>query len=176
VTYPDVPHNRNLREELKDKKSEELFEILNNLDPVYAQNLNNSERNNRQRLIRSIEIAKSIGRIPKININDSLYDVKWIGLNLPFPELKNRIHERLIKRLNTGMIEEIESLHKNGLTFERMEDLGLEYRYISRFLTGKINKDEMIKMLESEICKYAKRQLVWFKKNKEIEWINPFAQ
>jgi tRNA dimethylallyltransferase len=74
------------------------------------------------------------------------------------------------------MIEEIESLHKNGLTFERMEDLGLEYRYISRFLTGKINKDEMIKMLESEICKYAKRQLVWFKKNKEIEWINPFAQ
>ncbi len=175
VAYPDVPHNRDLREEIKDKKAEELFEILNKLDTVYAQKLNNSDRNNRQRLIRSIEIAKSIGKIPKIHIEDSPYDVKWIGLNIPFDELRNRIHNRLIKRLDKGMIEEVENLHKNGLTFERMEELGLEYRYISRFLTGKINKEEMIKMLESEICKYAKRQLVWFKRNKKIEWINTFA-
>ncbi len=173
ISYPDVPHNRDLRKELENKNAHELFDILNKLDSSYAQKLNNSEKNNRQRLIRSIEIAKSIGKIPEINKTDSPYEVKWIGLNLPFPELKERIHNRLINRLENGMIEECINLNKDGMSYERMEELGLEYRYISRFLNGKMKKEEMIKELESEICKYAKRQLVWFKRNKKIMWIRP---
>ncbi len=171
VIYPDVPHDRDLRKELENKDANELLEILGKLDSEYVGKLNNSEKNNKQRLIRSIEIAKSIGKIPEINKIDSPYDVKWIGLNLSLTELKERIHNRLIKRLESGMIEEVSSLHNNGMTYERMEELGLEYRYISRFLNGKINEEEMIKELESEIFKYAKRQLVWFRRNKDIEWI-----
>jgi tRNA dimethylallyltransferase len=173
ISYPDVPHNRDLRKEFENKTADELLEILNKLDSEYVNRLNNSERNNKQRLIRSIEIAKSIGKIPEINKIDSPYEVKWIGLNLPFPELKERIHNRLINRLENGMIEECMNLNKDGMSYERMEELGLEYRYISRFLNGKMKKEEMIKELESEICKYAKRQLVWFKRNKKIMWIRP---
>lgn len=171
VAYPDVPHDRDLRKEFESKTADELLKILNKLDSEYVNRLNNSERNNKQRLIRSIEIAKSIGKIPEINKTDSPYEVKWIGLNLPLTELRERIHDRLVKRLENGMIEECINLNKNGMTYERMEELGLEYRYISRFLNGKINKEEMIKELESEIFKYAKRQLVWFRRNKDIEWI-----
>lgn len=171
ITYPDVPHDRDLRNELESKNAEELLEILNKLDSEYVNKLNNSEKNNKQRLIRSIEIAKSVGKIPAIDKVESPYDVKWIGLNSPLPRLKERIHNRLIRRLESGMINEVIDLHNNGMKFERMEELGLEYRYISRFLNGRMNEEEMIKELESEIFKYAKRQLVWFKRNKDIEWI-----
>lgn len=171
ISYPDVPHDRDLRKELEGRSASKLLEILGKLDSVYVSKLNNSEKNNKQRLIRSIEIAKSVGNIPEINRDNSPYEVKWIGLNLPLTELRERIHNRLIKRLENGMIEECESLYKDGMTYERMEELGLEYRYVSRFLNGKMKKEEMIKELESEIVKYAKRQLVWFKRNKDIEWI-----
>ncbi len=170
--YPDVKHNLELRDELINKTPSELIEILNNLDSEYVNSLNNSEKNNKQRLVRSIEIAKELGKIPKVEKNNVQYDVKWIGLQLPFPKLKERIHARLIKRIDIGMIEEAERLHRDGLSYERMEDLGLEYRYLSRYLRYSITKDEMIEQLESEICKYAKRQIVWFKRNKEIEWIS----
>ncbi len=172
IEYPSIPHNEILRENLKDKNSDELFLILEKMDNEYSNQLNNSEKNNKQRLIRSIEIAEQIGKIPKINKNTSKYNVKWLGLNMHFDKLKERIHNRLINRMNNGMIEEIIELNKEGLKFERMEELGLEYRYISRYINNKISKNEMTKQLESEICKYAKRQLVWFKRNKDIEWIN----
>ena len=71
------------------------------------------------------------------------------------------------------MIGEAKKLHKNGLSWKRMENLGLEYRYLARFLQNKITKKEMIEQLEKEICHYAKRQITWFKRDKRIQWINP---
>ncbi|MEK7463944.1 MAG: tRNA (adenosine(37)-N6)-dimethylallyltransferase MiaA [Patescibacteria group bacterium] len=164
ITYPDVPHNRKLREELEEKSASALFEILKKLDADYAISLNNSEQNNHQRLIRSIEIATALGKVPKIVENESHYEIKWIKLELPPEELKQRIHIRLAKRLENGMIEEVKNLHKNGLSWERMEELGLEYRYVSRFLRRHITKEEMIEQLQNEIWHYAKRQILWFKK------------
>lgn len=164
ITYPDVPHNEKLRVELEEKPALELFEILKKLDVDYALSLNNSEQNNPQRLIRSIEIATALGKVPKVIENESHYEVTWIKLELPPEELKQRIRVRLQKRLENGMIEEIENLHKGGLSWERMEELGLEYRYISRFLRGMITKEKMIEQLQNEIWHYAKRQMLWFKK------------
>jgi len=164
VIYPDVPHNEKLREEFEEKPASKLFEILKKLDVDYALSLNNSEQNNPQRLIRSIEIATALGKVPKVITNDSQYEITWIKLELPLDELKQRIHIRLAKRLENGMIEEIENLHKNGLSWERMEELGLEYRYISRFLRGLITKEKMIEQLQNEIWHYAKRQMLWFSK------------
>ena len=70
------------------------------------------------------------------------------------------------------MIAEVARLHsKNGVSWKRLEDLGLEYRYVSRYLRGLITKKEMIAELEMEIRHYAKRQMTWFGKNKEIHWV-----
>jgi tRNA dimethylallyltransferase len=172
ISYPDVPHDKELREGLEKMTTEELFTKLATLDKEFAISLNNSEINNRQRLVRLIEIATALGNIPKVTKNQSDYDVTWIGLNYPYEKLKERIHIRLLKRVDAGMIEEIERLHKEGLSWEKLDGFGLEYRYISRFLREMITKEEMLKLLEIEICHYAKRQMVWFKRNKEIEWVN----
>ena len=119
-------------------------------------------------MIRAIEISKALGTIPKINKNNSKYDIKWIKLELPKEELKKRIHNRLIKRMDQGMIDEVKKLHKNGLSWKRMEDLGLEYRYTSRYLRKLISKEQMLEKLETEIWHYAKRQILWFKNIKSM--------
>jgi len=164
ISYPNVPHDEELRKELEAKNAEELFNILSSLDMEYARGLNNSERNNSHRLIRSIEIAKSLGKVPLINKSDSLYDITWINLNLPAEELRDRINKRLIKRIENGMIEEVEGLNKKGLSWQRMDELGLEYRYIAKYLQNLISKEEMVKKLQFEIWHYAKRQILWFKR------------
>lgn len=166
ISYPHVPHDEKLQEEMEGKEVTELFEILKKLDPVYAQGLNKSEQNNTHRLVRAIEIAKALGKIPKVEKLESPYDAEYIVLDLPKEELRDRINKRLIKRLENGMVEEIENLHKNGLSWERMEELGLEYRYISRFLRGLITKEEMIEQLKNKIWHYAKSQIAWFKRGK----------
>ena len=166
ISYPHVPHDEKLQKELENRDVTELFQILKELDPEYASGLNNSEQNNTHRLVRAIEIAKSLGKIPKVEKLESPYEVEWIILNLPSVELRDRINKRLTKRLENGMIEEVEDLHKNGLPWERMEELGLEYRYISRFLRGLITREEMIEQLKNKIWQYAKSQVAWFKRGK----------
>ncbi len=163
ISYPDVTHNIKLRENLINKNSEELFEILKKLDLRFAFSLNNSEKNNKSRLIRSIEIAEALGKIPKVKKGKSAFEVKWIKLELPRERLKKEIKVRLLKRIKHGMVKEVEKLHKNGLSWKRMEELGLEYRYVSRYLRKMISKNEMIKILQTEIWHYAKRQILWFK-------------
>lgn len=164
ISYPNIPHDEVLREELENKNSEELINILEKLDRDFVSSLNNSERNNSQRLIRFIEIAKALGKVPKIEKSESEYDVTWINLNLPKEELQERINNRLLKRIDNGMIEEVKNLNEKGLSFERMEEFGLEYRYVSRYLKGLISKEEMVERLKAEIWQYAKRQVLWFKR------------
>jgi tRNA dimethylallyltransferase len=79
-------------------------------------------------------------------------------------KLKEKIYSRLIKRLDNGMVEEVEDLHKNGLSWERMEEIGLEYRYIARYLQEQISKEEMIELLKNKIWQYAKNQIGWMKR------------
>ncbi len=166
ITYPDVPRNTKLRKKLSSATPDELFRQLKKLDIRYANSLNNSEKNNPNRLTRSIEIATALSKIPQIKKGTSPYQIKWIKLTSPTKQLKERINKRLTKRLEHGMIEEVKKLHKNGLSWKRMDELGLEYRYVSRFLQKKITEEEMIKLLQTEIWHYAKRQILWFKRVK----------
>ncbi len=165
ISYPDVEHDK----DLENKNLEEIQNILIKLDIKYFERLNNSEKNNKKRLIRAIEIIKVKGIMPKIK-NNPKYEVKWIGLKCPNEKLKERIHNRLLRRVENGMIKEVEKLYENGLSWERMEELGLEYRYISRYLRNLITKEKMLKQLEMEIWHYAKRQMVWWKRNNKIAW------
>ena len=169
ITLPNVEPNNKLRKELELLKLEELQENLRVIDPERYETI---DLNNPRRIIRAIEIAKDLGKNPEPS-NKSPYDILWVGLKLPISELKENIHDRIISRLKNGMLEESIALHKDGLTYERMEELGLEYLYMARHLSGQISHDEMIEQLETETVKYARRQMTWFKKNKEINWFSP---
>lgn len=170
ISLPEVSPNEVLRKELDEKSTQDLFEILYKLDPSYADKI---DKNNKRKLIRAIEIGKETGKIPEVKNSETKYRPIFIGLTLPSILLKERIINRLNKRIEQGMVEEVIDLHENGLSYQRMDELGLEYRYISKFLQKKLNFDDMKKKLKTEIWHYAKRQMTWFKRDKRIVWFSP---
>ncbi|PIQ68097.1 MAG: tRNA (adenosine(37)-N6)-dimethylallyltransferase MiaA [Candidatus Taylorbacteria bacterium CG11_big_fil_rev_8_21_14_0_20_46_11] len=171
VLFPEVPPNLKLRKKLETKAAQELFEILEKLDARRAKDI---DPHNTRRLVRAIEIATELGKVPP-HKNSPRTDINplYIGLTLLEAELKKRIASRLQSRINDGMLKEAKNLHTRGLTWKRMEDLGLEYRYMSRHLRGLISQEEMIAQLQSEIWRYAKRQMTWFRRNADIRWFKP---
>jgi len=166
IILPDVPPNKSLRKKLSAKTSTQLFAILKKIDPTRAKNIDPS---NNVRMIRAIEVAKTLGEVPAL-ISKPKYNALLVGIKTDSSKLKEQIASRLQKRFKQGMTEEVINLHKNGLSWKRMEGLGLEYRYISRFLQGKISEEEMLATLLKEIQHYAKRQMTWFKRDKRIIW------
>ncbi len=158
--FPEVKPDKTLRKQLSLKSPSELFEELQKLDPDRALDI---DPHNKVRLIRAIEIAKTLGSVPKIERKQK-YNIEWIYLDFPDEVLKKRIHDRLLKRMRTGMLAEVKRLHEEGVSWKRLESLGLEYRYLSLYLQGKLSKQEMLAQLEFAIWHYAKRQRTWFKK------------
>lgn len=167
VILPDVPPNQILRKKLEAMSLETLQKELLKLDPKRFANI---DLKNKVRLIRAIEIAKKLGSVPKIK-SKPLYDVLTIGILWDPEILRKRINLRLQKRIKAGMINEVKKLHAGGLSWKRLESLGLEYRYVALFLQNKITKTEMIERLQFEIWHYAKRQMTWFQKDKDIVWV-----
>ena len=165
--FPSVGPNKALRARLEKKSVEKLFTLLKEKDPERA---NSIDSKNKVRLIRALEIIEILGKVPEIK-KESPYDIEWIGLDFPDEILKGRIHARLLARIKKEMLKEAHNLHTQGLSWKRMRELGLEYRFMADHLTGKISKDEMVTLLETAIWQYAKRQRTWFKKNKEIKWV-----
>lgn len=176
--FPEVSPQPKLRKKLERLSTEDLFKKLQKLDPRRAKNI---DKSNRRRLIRALEIVFTTRKpIPSFTIlsqrslrKDSNFDILRIGIRKSAEELKKLIKKRLLKRLRSGMIEEVKNLHeKKGLSWQRLDDLGLEYRYISRYLRGFTTYNEMKELIQRESEKYAKRQMTWFKRDKEIIWIN----
>lgn len=172
VPLADVGINHTLRSSLKNVPVDELYERLSRIDPDRAAAMNTpSERNNHVRLIRAIEVATASHPVTRSDLVVTLpKHIVWIGIRVRDEELRERINVRLSDRLNSGMIEESQSLHAHDLSYERMESLGLEYRYLARFLTGTITRDQLESQLRIAIRQYAKRQMTYWKRNDEIEW------
>ncbi|MFH1129282.1 MAG: tRNA (N6-isopentenyl adenosine(37)-C2)-methylthiotransferase MiaB [Patescibacteria group bacterium] len=171
INIPEVAPDWKLRKELEKKTTEKLFEQLKKLDPNRASNI---DAKNRRRLIRALEIVIKTGKpVPELNSTESNFNVLYVGIKKSISELKKLIHTRLIKRINAGMIEEIKKLHKQGVTWKRLDDFGLEYRYVARYLQGILTKEQMIEQLEQQIINFAKRQMTWFNKypGKKINWV-----
>ena len=166
---PEVAPNAKLRAMLAKKSVVELFKMLKKIDASRDKNIDSKIP---VRLIRAIEIAKALGKVPKVK-SGTEYDALKIGLTLPDEVLKKRIYARLLARIKKGMLKEIENLHKSGVSWKRMNELGLEYRYGAMYLQGKITKKEMIEKLNTESWQYAKRQKTWFKRDKDTVWIDP---
>jgi tRNA dimethylallyltransferase len=169
IVLPEVPPNKMLREKLARKSAEALFRALQKLDPTRAKTIDSK---NKVRLIRAIEIAKALGKVPKAKFKKN-YDAKYIGLAVDGDTLKKKITKRLNDRIKLGMIQEAKNLNKQGVTWKRMRALGLEYRYLADYLQNKITKKEMVEELSKAIWQYAKRQMTWFKKNTQIKWVIP---
>jgi tRNA dimethylallyltransferase len=171
MSYAAVPPNQALRAKLESKSAETLLAMLAKLDPRRAATV---EPHHKRRIIRALEIAKALGQSPLPN-PESQYDVLWIGLNPPAEKLQTNIRTRLTARLKAGMIAEASRLHKAGLSYRRMEELGLEYRYLALLLQNKLTRQEFEVELERAINQYSKRQSRWFKRNKDIRWVSSKA-
>lgn len=171
INFPEVPPNLKLRKQLEKKSAPELFKILQNLDPTRAKTI---DKHNPRRLVRAIEIAQALGRVPKLEAKSLELRVLKVGIQIPDEELKERINKRIDKWFRQGLVKEVESLHKHGLSWKKMRELGLEYKLVSEYLTSNISdlKSLKQKMFEQN-WQYAKRQMTWFKKDKEIKWIAP---
>jgi tRNA dimethylallyltransferase len=161
IIFQEIPKNESLRAKLEEKTVEELKEILSEF-PIEEGAKVDTE--NKRRLIRAIEIGTQMGKIACIEKGSQKYDFEFIYLDFPDEVLKNRINKRLEKRLEMGMIDEVRNLHEQGLSWKKLEDFGLEYKYIAQFLQEKITETEMIETLKLKIWQYAKRQRTWFKK------------
>jgi len=128
------------------------------------------DKHNPVRLIRALEIAAAKKKTPSISGKE--YDVFWIGIAPDKRMLREKIHKRLLARMKIGMVKEAERLHKAGLSWKRMEELGLEYRYLAFYLQRKITKEEMLEQLENKIWQYSKRQMTYWQRNRKIHWFN----
>lgn len=167
LILPEVPPNKILRKKLEQMSLPKLLSLLKKLDKKRYETI---DKSNPVRIIRAIEIAKALGQVPTLKSKTN-YEPKIIGISVEPERLKKNIHDRLLARLEMGMIDEVRKLHENGLSWKRMEALGLEYRYIARFLQGKLSENEMLVQLETAINQYAKRQMTWFKRDKRVEWV-----
>ncbi len=157
IVFPEVPPNVKLRNKLMTKSAIALFVTLKKLDPERAKNI---DPKNKVRLIRAIEIAKYLGKVPSITEVMPSYKFIKIGLYLLPKKLKKKIEKRVKKMFQQGLLEEIKKLKRSGISNKRLQELGFEY----------FNPTPE-KVIE-ETIKYAKRQMTWFKRDKEIKWFD----
>ncbi len=167
--FPNIPPNEKFREELAQMSSADLFAKLQALAPQRAKTI---DKNNKRRLIRALEIIHSSTSIPSLKKIPPSYDIFIIGIKREKTDLHERIRTRLEKRIKKGMIEEIQRLKDKGISSKRLDDFGLEYRWVNRYLEKKITLSEMKEGLLRDIKHYAKRQMTWFKKIKNIHWVH----
>jgi tRNA dimethylallyltransferase len=168
--------NKTERKEMEKKSVGELYKLLSKINFGFAKKLNISERGNKRRLIRYIEILKD-GVKKKADGNNKKYNALIIGLTWPKAKLHARILKRLKERLEKeNMIGEVKRLHKRGVSWKRLISFGLEYKYISLYLQKKISYQEMEEKLFIAIRQFAKRQLTWLKRwekqGRQIFWLN----
>jgi len=171
IVLPEIEKDDALRNKLEKMSLEDLQNKLKKLDPNRYSEI---DTQNKVRLIRAIEISSQLKKVPKLEKNPK-YEGVQIGLKWPKEILHQRIHDRLIARAENGMIEEVQNLHDSGVSWERLEELGLEYRYIAKYLKSQksdeeFSKEEMLETLENKIRQFSKRQMTWWKKDERIEW------
>jgi len=174
IVIPEVKPDWKLRKQLEKKSIKELYEILKKLDPRRIRTI---EKENPRRLIRAIEIVlKTKKPVPILKFQPLPYPVLMIGIKKTPQGLKKLIKNRLLKRLKKGMVAEVRRLRKEGLSWQRLEEFGLEYRYIAQYLQKKINYYEMTEKIKKESEQYSKRQMTWFKRDKRIKWIKNYQE
>lgn len=166
---PPVPPNPELREALEKQTNEELLRLLSEKDPKRTETI---DPHNKRRLVRALEIIDALGSVPELERKDMVYDALIIGIEADDAALKERIEKRLDRALQGGLIEETKKLHESGVSWQRMDEFGLEYRLAGRFIRGEIDEKTMREEMLRELWQYVKRQRTWFKRNQDIKWFD----
>lgn len=155
LVLPKVPPNPKLRKSISKLDGRQLLMLLKKLDKERAKNI---DPKNKIRLIRAIEIAKHLGRVPHLEARPLSYKFIKIGLYLPHEKLKKKVEQRARKMFRQGLLKEIQKLKKSGVSDRRLRELGFEY--------WQPTPEKVVR----ETLKYAKRQMTWFKRDREIRW------
>lgn len=169
---PDVPENEAFRKTLVNKTDKELQTLLESYKTLH----NETDTENRRRLIRALEIAHFAAE--KKLLPEKLFagDSYVFGISMPRDMVRMRITDRLHKRLEEGMIDEVKRLLDAGVGADRLIRYGLEYRYITQYLLREFSYDEMVRLLNIAIHQFAKRQMTWFRgmerRGIAIHWID----
>jgi tRNA dimethylallyltransferase len=168
----EVPPDSGLRARLEKKTMEELIGILSTFKKLH----NTTDIDTKKRVIRAIEIEQNNRSGDEKQSQFPRLKALIVGIMFDREERRRRITERLKKRLDEGMVDEVRKLLENGIRKETLIYYGLEYKYITLFLAGKYGYDEMISNLEIAIHQYAKRQMTWLrgmeKKGIIIHWLD----
>lgn len=169
-----IPKDPKLRSQLEKLPRNKLYQKLLAVDEKRARSMNESDRKNPRRLIRAIEIATSrekLGTKKSYNASYPLQTTNYqlIGLSASNDYLYNKVDKWLEERLEAGMIKEVEHLISMGIDLDWLDKLGLEYRWISRFVRGKISQQVLTERLKGDIHNFIRRQKTWFKKFKNVK-------
>jgi tRNA dimethylallyltransferase len=169
-----VPVNDHRREELRMLSLEALTEILKQLKTVN----NTSDTENKKRAIRAIEIEEYCVEHPDTDLSFPMIKSLIAGIRYDRDSRRSRITARLKQRLDDGMIEEVNKLLSRGLKPEELTYYGLEYKYITQYLTGELSYEAFFEGLNTAIHQFAKRQMTWFRKMErdgfEIRWLDGY--
>ena len=154
-----------LRARLETYETPELYEMLKQQVPDTE-----IDPRNRHRVMRALERLEAddfhpVGKTPR-------YELLKLGVTWPRAILKQRIDDRLEARLKAGMVDEVRALLDDGVSEEFLLKLGLEYKYLTWYLTGKIGYEQMVEELGNAIKKFAKRQMTWFRRDPRIHWLD----
>lgn len=176
IELPPVPENPELRNALADKSLQELTDILSQMKTLH----NVTDVDSRKRAIRAIEIQKYYHDNPQLQIKTTPHPMEnalVIGIYIDRENRRTRITRRLRDRLECGMVDEVRRLIDNGVAPDDLIYYGLEYKYVTQYVIGKLSYDEMFSQLEIAIHQFAKRQMTWFRgmerRGTRIHWL-PF--
>lgn len=171
LAIPQVPPQPELRAQLEVRPLTDLLTDLQERDP---QSYAVIDRNNPRRVIRALEVCITTGQpfSQQRGVADPLYTCLEIGIAWPRAVLYQRIDQRVDERMQQGMLQEVQNLLAQGVSYERLEALGLEYRFIARLLRGEFASEaQMLERLKYAIHDFTRRQLSWFRRDTRITWL-----
>ena len=167
-----VPENQELRASLADKSLDELTEMLKQYKSLH----NSTDVDTVKRAIRALEIEMYYEQHPVAERQFPLFNSLIIGIDIDRELRRSKISRRLRQRLDEGMVEEVKSLIDKGISAEDLIYYGLEYKYLTLYITGQMSYDDMVNGLEIAIHQFAKRQMTWFRgmerRGFTIEWLD----
>jgi tRNA dimethylallyltransferase len=171
--FPPAPPDQAARRALEETAVDALLERLRALDPAAAEQV---DARNPRRLVRAVELGQAGVSYADTRRQVARYATVTLGLTWPREILRARIASRLAARLHDGMVDETRSLLQRGVTPARLDELGLEYRHLARYLDGGYaSQQELVDSLEPAIARFAKRQWAWFKRDPQTHWLDTTA-
>jgi tRNA dimethylallyltransferase len=170
----DIPRNKKLRKNLEKFSADELYEQLSQIDSIRAGAMNSSDKKNPRRLVRAVEVAIWMIDNSKKDLsqNKETFDTLFIGLTAPTGFLDEKIGKRVDARIDNGFGEEVKKLLNSGVDWNDQSMMSLGYRQWRDFIEGAVEESTAVSEWKKEERKYARRQMVWLKRDGRINWFD----